>query len=321
MQSTNLKTFLSTTENVLHDIRRQIHSRIYFDVDLDYRNSVFLAGTGRSGTTWVEEIIDYNHEYRIIFEPFYPQKVGTCQHFRYKQYLRPENNDEIYLAPAREIISGKIRNSWTDRYNKRLIYRKRLIKDIRANLMLKWLHVHFPAMPIIFLFRHPLAVANSRGHKPKWDPSLEHFLTQPELMEDFLEPFRKEIESASTTFEKHIFLWAIENYVPLKQFSSQDHIYITFYENLCIDPESEIRRLFSFLGREFNEQVLNRIHKPSAQIRKGSAILTGEDLISGWKRYISKSEQERAMEILQLFGLDKIYTTELIPTPENVWNL
>ena len=35
----------------------------------DHRDAVFLAGSGRSGTTWLSEVINYKGGYRYVFEP------------------------------------------------------------------------------------------------------------------------------------------------------------------------------------------------------------------------------------------------------------
>ena len=36
----------------------------YVDLGHDHRDSVFLAGSGRAGTTWVTELINYRGAYR-----------------------------------------------------------------------------------------------------------------------------------------------------------------------------------------------------------------------------------------------------------------
>jgi hypothetical protein len=100
-----------------------------------------------------------------MFEPFHAYKVDICKEFKYRQYLRPENKDKYFLETANLILTGKIKNKWINSQNKRIFSNKRLIKDIRANLMLKWIHTNFPSVPIILLFRHPCAIAYSRIKK------------------------------------------------------------------------------------------------------------------------------------------------------------
>src|SRR5829696_6063462 len=116
---------------------------------------LFLAGSGRSGTTWLSEIINHRRGYRYVFEPFNPREVGPFEHFNTKQYLRPDDQREEFLEPARLALTGGLRDPWTDRFNGRIVARRRLIKDIRANLLLGWIRANFPGMPIILLLRHP----------------------------------------------------------------------------------------------------------------------------------------------------------------------
>jgi hypothetical protein len=321
-------------------LRAQFPGWLYTD-KRDYRDTIFLAGSGRSGTTWVSEVINYRNQYRYIFEPFYPGRVRTCRGLNRKQYLRPEDRREEFLRPARIILSGGLKNhywadfkdsrflprwrlvkdmrrnktrNWGDKLNGGFIPGRRLIKEIRANLMLGWLRANFPEMPIVFLLRHPCAVVHSKM-KLGWSPNLDDFLLQEELMEDFLWPFENEMRSARTDFERHVFLWCVENYVPLKQLTPGE-VYLIFYENLCADPEGEVKRMFGFLNKYFNESVLERIKKPSLLSRRESAIHLGEGLVGGWRKHVTGAQLLRAVEILGLFGMHNIYSEQAVPNAE-----
>ncbi len=305
--------------NLIKKIVGRLQRQFFIDCNSDYRCTIFLAGTGRSGTTWVSEIINYRNEYRYMFEPFHSETVDIIKNFRYRQYIRPDNRDKKFIEPAKLILSGKLRNRFTDYRNRKFISKKRLIKDIRANHFLKWIYENFPGVPIILLLRHPCAVTSSKL-KLNWGTHIEEFLSQDELLEDFLNPFKREIEKAKSVFEKHIFLWAIENYVPLKQFNKGE-IHLAFYENFCMNPGYEIERLFSFLNKRFDEKVLLKSRNPSSEIRGHSAIVTGEDLIDNWRKYITKEQRQRAVDILAVFGLDRIYAEDSMPNIENAYKL
>ncbi|MHA2289286.1 MAG: sulfotransferase domain-containing protein [Promethearchaeota archaeon] len=292
-----------------------IFSKLYIDRNQDYRKTLFVAGTGRSGTTWVANILNYNGDYRFMFEPFTPRYVQECMNFKYRQYIRPDNKDSKFLNPAKEILSGSIRNKWIDRFNKKLLCDYRLIKDIRANLFLKWIKTNFPEIPIILVLRHPCAVANSRL-KLKWDNHLDILLAQQELIDDFLMDFISEIGNCKTNFEKHVFLWCIENYIPLKQFRKGE-VHIVFYENMCVNPLKEINRLFRFIGRKYTHKVFRQTKKP-VMIRTDSAVLTGDELISSWKRNVRKKMIKRTIDILELFELNKIYTEKPEPNSDKI---
>lgn len=293
-------------------VLRPLVGPLYVDLNSEYRNTVFLAGTEKSGTTWISDVINYRHDYRYIFEPFWSAKVPMCKGFKPQQYLRPGNDDHYFVEVAGAILSGKIRSTWTDRYHRRFIARQRLIKDIRANLFLKWMHDHFPEVPIILLLRHPCAVARSHLRRTHLSHNLDAFLAQEDLMGDFLHPFRKEMQAAQTDFVKLIFRWCIETYVPLKQFE-KGQVYLTFYEHFCEYPESAINGLFSFLGKSYDPTVYKQLRKPSPVARKTSAIVSGGSLIDDWRKEITDQQTQRAVEILGLFGLDRIYSYDSVP--------
>lgn len=279
----------------------------YLDLNRDYRNTVFLAGSGRSGTTWLSDIINYRREYRFVFEPFHPGKVGICRHFNSKQYLRMDDRREEFLAPAREILSGAVRSAWTDRFHRRFLARRRLIKDIRANLLLGWLRTNFPSMPIILLMRHPCAVAASRMALG-WRDNLAETMRQEDLVTDFLRPMEEEIRTAKTPFERYLFLWCIDNYVPLMQLS-EGEAHLVFYEDLVSQPERELPPLFATLGMDFDATVYQQMKNPSPLSRKTAAHSSLDD----WRRRIGKAGLRRAVEILALFGLDHVYGEDPMP--------
>ncbi len=290
---------------------------LYVDLGRDHRDSVFLAGSGRGGTTWVSEIINYGGEYRYVFEPFHPGKVEACKNFRSKQYLRPDDRREEYLGPARKVLTGRLRSRWTDRFHRKLVARRRLIKDIRANLLLGWMRANFPGMPIILLLRHPCAVVASRLALG-WRDNLSETVEQVELVEDFLRPMEPEIWGSRDAFERHLFLWCIENYVPLRQFAPEE-IHLAFYENFLAHPDEEIDRLFSFLGTDYDERVYHRLKCPSPLSRKDAGSVSPS--VDAWRRHISEARLERATEILGLFGLQRLYGEGAMPDPSGAYAL
>ena len=280
---------------------------LYVDLG-DHRSSVFLAGSGRSGTTWVSGLINHRNAYRFVFEPFRPDKVGICENFGRKQYLRSGDRREEYLGPARTILTGGLRSHWTDRFNEKLVARRRLIKDIRANLLLGWMRANFPGMPIVFLLRHPCAVVASQLALG-WRDVLSETMEQEELVEDFLVPMEAEIRAARGGFERRLFTWCIENYVPLKQFEPGE-IHLCFYEDFLTRPEHELQLLFSFLGEDFDERVYPLLDRPSPLSREGEAAS-----VDAWQRSVTGRQLERAVEILGLFGLDRVYGEAPMPDP------
>lgn len=287
----------------------RLASPLYLDLGGDHRDAVFLAGSGRSGTTWLSELVNDRLGYRYVFEPFHPGEVPLARPFGYRRYVRPGDSRPELLEAARQILCGHVRGPWTDRFRRRLLARGRLIKDIRANLLLGWLANNFPEMPVIFILRHPCAVALSKV-RLGWRARLEEFLAQPELVEDFLAPVESQLRAACDDgvpeFERHVFAWCVENAVPLAQLG-RGRAFLVFYESLCEAPEEELRALFRYLGAEPGDVSPRTLRSPSALSRAGSAVLSGADPVAGWRAELSAGEIRRAGEILGLFGLDRVY--------------
>jgi hypothetical protein len=290
--------------------------RIYVDLGKgDHRDAVFLAGSGRSGTTWLSEVINYKGAYRYVFEPFNPARVRAFGHFRSKQYLRPGDVREAFLEPARLALSGDLKDPWTDRFNTKFVARRRLIKDIRANLLLGWMRANFPGMPIVLLLRHPCAVVTSRLALG-WKDNLGETMAQEDLVEDFLLPVEAEIRAARDDFERHLFLWCIDNYVPLRQFA-RGEIHLVYYEDLLENPEDGLRSLFGFLGEDMDNRVYGKLGRPSPLSRRGAPLPS----VDGWRAHVSARQLEGACEILALFGLDRVYGEGPMPDPSGAYSL
>ena len=158
-------------------------------------NPLIIAGSGRSGTTWVLDVIAETNNLRPVFEPLCRRGVPEAWVFgrRYvrenadepelKRFMEKVFNGELnYIWPNTRILPDKMRpsfsqiTSWNYTYTLLSRYKnfflqyfsysriksfRPITKFIRANLMLDWLSANFDPR-IIFLVRHPGAVAASK---------------------------------------------------------------------------------------------------------------------------------------------------------------
>jgi hypothetical protein len=100
--------------------------------------------------------------------------------------------------------------------------------------------------------------------------------------------------------------------IPIKQFG-EGEIYITFYENLCINPQEEIKNIFSYIQKPYSPEVIEKTSIPSPVSRKNSAINSGANLIRFWRKNVTYDQITNALGILNLFGMDKIYNDGDLP--------
>lgn len=297
--------------SVLSKAYQKLIGPLHVDFGGDPSESILLAGSGRSGTTWLSQLINYRNQYRYLFEPFRPDLVPVPGIPTPNSYIRPGDYRPAEKLAVERILSGSIRNRWSDSFNRKIWVKKRLIKEVRANLYLGWLAEEFPALPIVFIIRHPCAVANSRvkSHRARgtWQPLLDSYLQQRELMEDWLKPLEEFVRDAS---EKHLFYqmvvtWCIENCVPLRQLDSR--ACLVFYEDLWRQPEVELRRILLHVGDHFERRALDRVGEASPMRHPDSAIMTGGDPLTAWREQVDPEWIEDGLEILQAFGMDRYY--------------
>ena len=277
------------------------------------RKSILVAGTARSGTTWLGDLIASQIPCRILFEPFNPDLVPEYWGFHYFQYLRPTMENPEFSAFARKVFTGKIHNRWIDRQNERIFSKYRLIKEIRANLALRWLHDNFPEVPIVFLMRHPCAVVASRMELG-WatDSDIEPFLLQQDLVADYLTPYTDLMKSAKTVEEKHAIIWSVSNLIPLRQFQAGE-LQMVYYENLCTQPERELSAVFVSIGQIYAAPVLDTINRPSQTAQVTSAVVTGKDKITNWKKKLNHTQIDNILRVVDTFGLGYLYGDSVLP--------
>jgi sulfotransferase family protein len=158
-------------------------------------NLLIIAGSGRSGTTWVLDALAEANNLRTIFEPLNSFFVPEARNFAHC-YVREDAHEPELKRFMEKIFKGKYHNIWIDtrcykanlipslsqitslnglydfgafykvflRRSLKYIREKSFVpitKFIRANLMLDWIEKNFYAR-IVFLVRHPGAVVASQ---------------------------------------------------------------------------------------------------------------------------------------------------------------
>jgi hypothetical protein len=289
--------------------------RLYQDEESDNIATVLIAGTARSGTTWLGELIASPFPTRIMFEPFRASVAKQYCRFPEFPYMRPEDENKELSAYCRRVFTGHVRHPWIDRQVNCLRPRLRLIKEVRVNFLLKWLTNQYPELNLIMILRHPCAVVQSRM-EVGWpaDNDLHSFLSQDKLVEDFLKKRMLTITNARTPEEKHAIVWCISYLVPLQQFG-EGSLPAVFYEDLLVHPETEIPRAFSVAGMTPPPSAFKAASQPSRTAKSFSAVVTGDDQLSRWQRQLSPGQIERIQAIVRDFGLDGIYGDSTTPLP------
>ncbi|MCF1420251.1 sulfotransferase domain-containing protein [Mangrovimonas futianensis] len=302
------------------NIKKQllIWSSLYFP--RRYNQTVWLFGSGRSGTTWVASLINHKENYRELFEPFHSSFKDLIKvNFRHHLYLRVGDLSGALDKRVIKIFSGKIYNPRVENLTSEILFGNKdsiLVKDVFVNLMAHAVCEKYAQIKPVLLLRNPFAVALSKVDKGRWDWLNDpgEFLNQVNLCDDFLNPYKDyilEISKNGTPLEKHILIWAIINYVPLKQFGSNGRLCVSFYEDWVMNPQKELNRVSAFLGGHVNDfdatLKTESINEPSKTSSKKTFS------ISSWRNSINDVEYESGLRILEHFGLKNIYNFDSTP--------
>jgi hypothetical protein len=308
-----VRTRRRTLAGVARRVERRLASRAFLDVGGGPEHAVLLAGSGRSGTTWIAEVVARTGGYRFLFEPFHPVRSPVAGSFPARLYLEPEDRASQQTAAARRVVEGRVRDRWVDQYNRRAIARRRLIKDVWSNGRLGWLRTRFPGLRLILVVRHPCpTVASQLATGWNWYADPSTFLEQPALMRRHLAPFRDAMAAARDDLERYVQAWCVDTLVPLRELRPGD-VHLVFYEHLLARPERELSSLFAFLGRRVQDDRFAAAATPSALSTARSAIVTGEDAIASWTRTVPEDHVRRTVAILERFGLEQLYGPEPRP--------
>ena len=314
-----------------------------------YTNKYVIAGSGRSGTTWILDALASANALRTIFEPLHPQAIPKARPFANAYVAKGAEYRDLrnYLD---SIFTGNIKSIWAnyrvrpDRlmprfsnvgdlkelksYVRRYInlwnnYRQYgvnkgqkglMIKFIRANLMLGWLEANYD-IKILFVVRHPGAVVASQLEKgEEWDASaLTQFTKNMLLWRDHLGKHEKFLSKNLTRLELYTTIWCIQN-----AFSIQESIDsgrpITYYERLITESENEWARITHAL-RLSNIPESAVISAPSQQ----SSNISARDLedntirVSRWTQGLSKQDLANMQRVLDEFGVSVYSAHDVIP--------
>lgn len=283
----------------------RFRSLAFVDRAPDHRDSVLLLGSARSGTTWLAEVINRHGDHRIVFEPLRPGAVRQLSAFTEATYLRPDDDDPALVEPMRAMLSGRIRNPWTDHLNRVVVAHKRLVKAVRANLLAAWLLAQHSGAPTVLLVRHPFAVVSSR-RTLGWNDHLDVSLAQPDLVEDHLGDVAAELAALEDPLQRLVAQWCIETIVPLRM-TSPDELCAVTYEELVTDPRPAMIRVLDHVGQAPDDALEAALATPSHLSRADSAVRSGRDRLSAFRSTLEPDAVRRAGEVLALFGLDEVY--------------
>ena len=287
----------------------------YLDLAGGPSRSVMIFSSQRSGSTLLGEVLGHHDGQRFMFEPFWGVGVGESRNIVRGRFADPESDDPELDRVLETVLSGKIRNLSVDRLNRSRLPRGRVIKDCYATNLGPYLAARFPEVPLILLLRHPVATAHSAFYLG-WKDDLDTFFDQDDLITGQLAAQAPFVESFAAperqTVASFVLRWCLENYLPVHMLSRAS-THVVFYEDLVRSGEAELDRLAAFLRRRSAARWSGwrpdptLLQRPSWSSRRGGDRRSREEMLRGWQDEVLGAQLERSLEILEAFGLDRLF--------------
>jgi len=286
---------------------------------------ILVTGSHRSGTTWVGRVLAAAPSVGYLHEPFnLMHRPGQCgARFRHWfTYITPENAAPYYepirrtlefsydlpaelavvRSPKDALRLGRDFLLFGMAHLRRL---RPLVKDPIALFSAEWLASAFH-MDVIVLIRHPAAFADSLKRK-HWTHPFSHFLEQPLLIRDHLQPFLPEITDYAAhehdIIDQAILLWRLTHaMIATYRKAHPDWLFIR-HEDLSREPEQGFREMCRRIDLPFSARLEAAVADYSGPSNPGGPPARGDSFkrdsragISHWKQTLSRPEIARIRE-------------------------
>lgn len=291
--------------------------------------NVLLFSTPRSGSTWLMELIwtqpgfKYCNQPLSLFNPHVRRHLGIDRW----EALYEESSVPTFERYFADIFAGRVRfaNPNPLRGHYRPVTRRIVVKEIHGLAdRIAWFGSTFDAR-IVYLLRHPIAVAISSERFPLLGAFLEtsyreHFSGEQLILAD-------RIASLGSHLEQGVLSWCLQNAVPLR--ASTDDWAVVTYEQMVVEPEPVITELARTLSLPAPDRMRAALTVPSVNVKIKSSEETQHllyetaaerrpDLVDKWRRRVDASDEARAMEIVEVFGIDTYTAGDVFPA-DHAW--
>jgi hypothetical protein len=302
------------------------------------RNIVVLAGSGRSGTTWLGSILDTYSRADYFYEiDAYPElafdspdllrsKYPFTQWLKYSPTWVQRLEHRLLLElQQRRMMSAtvaralRIRNRYRYKTGKKDTNLFKVVQLFSFAVGLGELASrHRGRLKVVHLVRNPYAQlvsqrrmktsAKAIPEKP-FNKAFESMLTNPRL-----EKYRnlaKEYEDAPW-LEKCAVVWWVGNEVVMgEQMAGKTTV---IFERLARNPLREVERLFEFLGwplsSETHDHILETTDAARAEPGNHAIHKKADHVLHQWRENLSYEDYQRAARVLEECGLMGLWSRE-----------
>jgi len=293
-------------------------------------NPIVVLSFGRSGSTWISDIISKALGGLLLFEPMHPESCPFAAEICYDDASNPGQSRR--LEPfLNGILDKEDHNRW--------LLRNHLFsplegvspdfvetvwdecdvlgfKEIRATFLIDWLIKHLNAR-IVYLVRHPYAVIaslhrrknfwNEFGFEQHWRFFQQRVLLNPSH-QTLLRPYASVIESAQTQTALETVMWAVSH--KIASATLQRHgLPIFYYEDFYRNAFATTRAMLDYLGYDANLHPSHIFVPSMTTIRTVHGLTSSESDYSSagmaifWQDILPEDDLHTIGEIVKAFDM------------------
>jgi hypothetical protein len=288
------------------------------------KGPIIIAGFGRSGTTWLSDILSKALGGLMLFEPFHPLVCADAADVTYS--VKPTFSNTI-KSHWEQLLSGPCTNRWLIRNHLRSpidtvpehyiqdIWNKSPIigyKTIRTNHLLKpWIRA-FPNGAVLYIIRHPLAVLASINNRQRFWEEFGWSWHYQKFLKELREINRPEVKGwlqcekeLQTPNEQILFMWTVSQEIALSQVKSISGSVIC-YEDLYMSPFEETHKILTLLGHGNRSIHPSYLFEPSLTTHRtfhnsNTGLLAAPDQLPKifWESSIKQEEEKSLLELIR----------------------
>jgi len=269
----------------------------------DITRTIVIACAGRSGATWLAEILGTLPGYPVIWEPLHLGTNPTSRRygFDWNTYIPIGASVPGKREYLEDVLTGRAlclelltRRQFA--LSQFLWFRGFVVKLTLGNLLLPWMVREFPVRAVLMI-RHPCAVVASQMKHQGWDVVGPDNLTVPDgVLRDFPR-LQGCLAMVSSREEALAFDWAMQTLIPLSAPEPHAWHFLT-YEGLIANGAGEVERLFASLQEEAPAAAFARLKTPSATASRN------RDPLNDWRSALRPNQVQAILRVTREAGLD-----------------
>ncbi|WP_179213393.1 sulfotransferase domain-containing protein [Ekhidna lutea] len=283
-------------------------------------NTICVFAQPRGGSTWFSNLLLSLPRSMKVDEPLSrgmfdpsgkmpPAGIGKIKkldelNFYYHQPIPKGANHQEAEQFFDDLFRLKYRNPYLfeeTSYRSMLNPELLIFKFNQGNLMLEWLVDKFQFTPIVLL-RHPFSVIASQLSFYAFEKvrSASKYEIPEFRFHEYFDPYQDILASLKHPEEILAARWSM-NYLPVNQPSKK---WLTIhYENVIADPDSELEKIFTYIGRNQPDEIREKFYLPAFKNHHDKTHYEEKGSKESWKGNLTDEQIKRIKRVLLDFGI------------------